>query len=99
MTDLGKLERVKILCNPTIDAKVRAAIVNNSSNLSRIVFSRQGKYLWLGTDEFTAIERFTWIENSPSVFGEHHRFYFKDLINGFDQEQGDVDVEGFDYSD
>lgn len=96
MINLEKIERVKILCNPALEVKVREDVVNN---LSGIVFSHQGKYLWLGTDEFTAIERFTRIENSPDMFGEHQRFYFKDFIDGFDENKGEVDIEGLDYSD
>ena len=96
MTDLAKLKRVKILFDPALDRGISADI---AKNLSGVVFSHQGKYLWLGTDEFTAIERFTRLENSPDVFGEHQRFYFKDFIDGFDENRGEVDVEGLDYSD
>ena len=96
MTELQKIERVKILCDPALDVKIRKDIVNN---LSGAVFSHQGKYLWLGTDELVAIERFTRLENSPGLFGEHQRFYLKNSIDGFDEQQGEVDVEGLDYSD
>jgi hypothetical protein len=53
----------------------------------------------LGTDELTAIERFTQIEGDQGVFGEHKRFYFKDFIKEFDEDKGEVDVEGLDYDD
>ena len=96
MTDLAKLKRVKILFDPALDRGISTDI---AKNLSGVVFSHQGKYLWLGTDEFTTIERFTRLENSPDVFGEHQQFYFKDFIDGFDEDQGEVDVEGLDYSD
>jgi hypothetical protein len=96
MADLKKLERVQILCDPALDAQVREDIVKN---LSGVVFSHQGKYLWLGTDEMSAIERFTRLENNPDVFGLHQRFYLKDFIDGFDENQGEVDVEGLDYAD
>jgi hypothetical protein len=96
MTDLKKSERVQILCDSALDAQVRADIVKN---LSGVVFSHQGKYLWLGTDEMAAIERFTRLENNPDVFGSHQRFYLKDFIDGFDENQGEVDVEGLDYAD
>jgi Protein of unknown function (DUF3616) len=96
MADLKKSERVQILCDPALDAQVREDIVKN---LSGVVFSHQGKYLWLGTDEMSAIERFTRLENNPDVFGSHQRFYLKDLINGFDEDKGEVDIEGLDYAD
>ena len=96
MADLKKSERVQILCDPALDAQVRADIVKN---LSGVVFSHQGKYLWMGTDEMAAIERFTRLENNPDVFGSHQRFYLKDLIDGFDEDKGEVDIEGLDYAD
>jgi hypothetical protein len=96
MQDLNKLEAVEIRCDPNLDSESRAKIVNN---LSGACFSHQGKYLWLGTDEFTSIERFTRQENSVGVFGEHRRFNFKDFIDGFDEDKGEVDIEGLDYHD
>lgn len=96
MTNLEKLDRVKILCKPALDAEFREGIVNN---LSGVVFSHQGKFLWLGTDEFTAIERFTKIEGEDKTYGEHQRFHFQDFIEGFDKDKGEVDVEGLDYHD
>jgi len=96
MTDLEKLERVKILCNLALEHKLREDIIKN---LSGVVLSHQGKYLWLGTDELTAIERFTKIEGEDNLYGEHQRFHFKDLIEGFDEGKGEVDVEGLDYDD
>jgi hypothetical protein len=96
MTDLEKLDRIKILCDPDLKSKVREDIINN---LSGAVFSHQGKYLWLGTDEFTAIERFALIEGADRIYGEHQRFHFKDFIEGFDKDKGEVDVEGLDYHD
>jgi hypothetical protein len=96
MADLTKSKQVQILCDPALEAQVRTDIVKN---LSGVVFSHQGKYLWLGTDEMAAIERFTRLENSPDVFGSHQRFYLKDLIDGFDEDQGEVDIEGLDYAD
>ncbi len=89
MADLKKLESVKILCDLDLNAEIRADIIKN---LSGAVLSHQGKYLWLGNDELNAIERFTRLENSPGVFGAHQRFYFKDFIDGFDEDKGEVDV-------
>jgi hypothetical protein len=39
------------------------------------------------------------LANNPKVFGSHQRFYFKDFIDGFDEDKGEVDVEGLDYAD
>ncbi|GET39891.1 DUF3616 domain-containing protein [Microseira wollei] len=94
MAELAKLERVKILCAPELKSEVRDQIVNN---LSGVVVSHQGKYLWLGTDELTAIERFTLLEDGG--FGKHARFEFKKFIDDFDEDKGEVDVEGIDYCD
>ncbi|HEY9662670.1 MAG TPA: DUF3616 domain-containing protein, partial [Allocoleopsis sp.] len=94
MTDLEKLDQATIFCNPDLDAEVREKIIKN---LSGAVFSHKGKYLWLGTDELTAIERFTKIESKNNVYGEHRRFFFKDFIDDFDEAAGEVDVEGLDY--
>jgi Protein of unknown function (DUF3616) len=98
MTDLENTKQVKILCDPTLEVAIRKDIIQN---LSGAVFSHEGKYLWLGTDEFSAIERFTRIEDSqePDVFGSHQRFYFRDFIDGFDEDRGEVDIEGLDYND
>lgn len=96
MADLKKLQRVQILCDPALDTEVREDIVKN---LSGVVFSHQGKYLWMGTDEMSAIERFTRLENNSNVFSSHQRFYLKDFIDGFDEDKGEVDVEGLDYAD
>ena len=96
MADLEKLDHVKILCKHDLDADVREKIVKN---LSGVAFSHQGKFLWLGTDEFTAIERFTKIEGEDNLYGEHQRFQFEDFIEGFNKDKGEVDIEGLDYDD
>jgi Protein of unknown function (DUF3616) len=94
MADLEKSGILQIVCNPALNPEKREAIVKN---LSGVVLSHQGKYLWLGTDEFTEIERFTQIGSGE--FGAHDRFHFKDFIKDFDETKGEVDIEGLDYSD
>lgn len=96
MPDLEKLEQVKILCDPTLKSKVREDIIKN---LSGVVLSHQSKFLWLGTDELITIERFTKLEGEENQYGNQKRFHFKDFIESFDQDKGEVDVEGLDYSD
>lgn len=93
MADLEKLERVKILCNPASGNKIEDIV----KNLSGVVSSHNGKYLWMGTDEFQTIERFTRLENNSGIFGEHKWFKFQDFIDGFDEGNGEVDIEGLDY--
>jgi Protein of unknown function (DUF3616) len=88
------LERVKILCKLDLDPKDKQDIIKN---LSGVALSHQGKYLWLGTDELTAIERFTRLESGE--YSDHKRFYFNEFIENFDEKQGEVDVEGLDYQD
>jgi hypothetical protein len=93
MANLKRLEQLKILCNPDSENDLEEIV----KNLSGIVLSHNGKYLWAGTDEFQTIERFTRLENG--AFGEHKWFKFKNFIDDFDDDRGEVDVEGLDYSD
>jgi Protein of unknown function (DUF3616) len=96
MPNLSKLETIKILCDFALDPEIKETILKN---LSGAILSHHGKFLWLGTDEFTSIERFTKIENSKGTFAEHKRFHLQDLIDGFEGDKGEVDIEGLDYCD
>jgi hypothetical protein len=100
MADLKVINQVEMRFrldhNPVIKSKAREDIVKN---LSGVALSHNGKYLWLGTDEFSAIERRTKIEGTEDTFSEHQRFYCKDFISNFDESKGEVDVEGLDYHD
>ncbi|MGC8712097.1 MAG: DUF3616 domain-containing protein [Leptodesmis sp.] len=87
MVNLEKLDQVKLLFNANLASKVREKI---DKNLSAVAFSHQGQYLWLGTDEFTAIERLTQLHDK--TFGDHTRFEFKTFIKDFDEAQGEVDI-------
>lgn len=95
MIDLKKLQTLKIYCQANLDAQTRKDII---SNLSGAVLSHQGQYLWIGTDEFASIERFTKIDGHQPIYGEHQRFYFKDFIDEFDEAVGEVDIEGLGYN-
>lgn len=64
-------------------------------DLSAVVYKPDNKYLWLASDENNAIERLTKIDRA--TFGEHKSFKLKDLIAGFNDEDGEVDIEGLDY--
>jgi hypothetical protein len=64
-------------------------------NLSAAATSPDG-YLWLGSDEGTAIERLSPLE--PFVFGTHQPFNLGDFISLFNQED-EIDIEGMDYAD
>ena len=99
MADLAKVAEIQIICDRTLKPKFIPAILKNFSGAT---FSHQGKYLWLGTDELTAIERFTRqasTANEQIVYSEHRRFHFQDFIKDFDEDEGEVDVEGLDYDD
>jgi hypothetical protein len=52
--------------------------------------------LWLASDELQSIERLSQI--APYVFGNHQPFHIGDFVRLADAE-GEVDVEGMDYSD
>jgi hypothetical protein len=92
--ELSKLGQVKILCGSTSDDEPAEDILKN---LSGAVLSHEGQYLWLGTDELTAIERFTRLPGDEPIYGDHQRFYFRDWVDDFDDEDGEVDIEGLAY--
>jgi Protein of unknown function (DUF3616) len=96
MPNLNKLETIKILCDFELDPEIKETILKN---LSGAILSHQGKFLWVGTDEFTSVERFTKIDASQATFAEHKRFDLKDFIDGFEEDKGEVDIEGLDYCD
>ncbi|MBW4552016.1 MAG: DUF3616 domain-containing protein [Aphanocapsa sp. GSE-SYN-MK-11-07L] len=94
MPNLKQTESITILCSLDLDPKSRKDIIKN---LSGAVLSHQGKFLWLGTDEFTSIERLTKIADAENTFADHKRFHLKDFIADFEEEQGEIDIEGLDY--
>jgi hypothetical protein len=96
MAALERLASVEIHCDPQLEAEVRDDIIKN---LSGAVLTNQGKYLWLGTDEFASIERFTRVDGNEGIFSDHRQFHFRDFITGFEDNQGEVDIEGLDYHD
>jgi hypothetical protein len=52
--------------------------------------------LWVGSDEYLAIERLSLLE--PGVYGEHKPFFLKDLIELFNDDD-EIDIEGMDYAE
>jgi Protein of unknown function (DUF3616) len=94
MSNLRKTDCIKIVCDLDLEAESRKDILRN---LSGAVLSHCGKFLWLGTDEFTAIERLTKTADSTNTFAEHKRFYLRDFIDQFDDSKGEIDIEGLDY--
>lgn len=66
-----------------------------TEQLSAVVFTKNGKYLWLGADEEVAIERLEKIDDG--VYGNHQRFALQDLLDDFDPKQKEIDIEGLDY--
>lgn len=63
---------------------------NFHEDLSTTVF--QEPYLWIASDETTSIERLSQVNSW--TFGEHRSFPLADFLEGFDPEQGEVDIEG-----
>jgi hypothetical protein len=49
-------------------------------------------YLWLGSDEENSIERLTQLDTC--VFGNHECFRLTELLDQFDDDAGEVDIEG-----
>lgn len=71
-------------------------------DLSAVVLTPE-PYLWVGSDETTAIERLSPIratipgESPPPVWGNHHAFAIADLLDW--PTETEIDFEGFDYDD
>lgn len=64
-------------------------------DLSAVAVTPDGS-LWLGSDELLGIERLSLVE--PNIFAHHQHFPLGDFIELLDQEN-EIDIEGFDYSD
>lgn len=96
MANLKKIQTLKIYCQKDLDADVKEEIIGN---LSGAVLSHQEQFLWLGTDEFKSVERFTKLDGRETIFNEHQRFHFVDFIDDFNEDEGEVDVEGLSYCD
>jgi hypothetical protein len=52
-------------------------------------------HLWVASDEATSIERLTRIDSF--TFGKHQSFELAELIDGFNDDEGEIDIEGLDY--
>lgn len=52
--------------------------------------------LWLGSDEFMAVERLSPI--APGIYGQHQKFHVGNFVELFDDDS-EIDIEGMDYSD
>lgn len=71
------------------------AIEDLLGELSAVTLTPDGS-LWVGSDEFTRVERLSPIE--PNIFGDHKTFAIGDFVDLFNQED-EIDIEGMDYSD
>lgn len=71
------------------------AIEDLLGELSAVTLTPDGS-LWVGSDEFTRVERLSPIE--PNIFGNHKTFAIGDFVDLFNQED-EIDIEGMDYSD
>jgi hypothetical protein len=63
-----------------------------AGDLSAVVVTDGGNTLWVGSDEWTSIDRLTRIDDS--TYGDHTPFELGDFVAGFDPELGEVDIEG-----
>ncbi|MBD1915061.1 MULTISPECIES: DUF3616 domain-containing protein [Cyanophyceae] len=65
------------------------------AELSAVTRTPDGN-LWLGSDEFTTLERLS--PMGDGVYGNHKTFHLQDFIQLFDDES-EIDIEGLDYCD
>jgi hypothetical protein len=65
-------------------------------DLSAVLLTDQ-KYLWLGSDETSTIERLSLADNGN--FTDHHQFKVSDFISLPASEDKEIDIEGLTYSD
>ena len=65
------------------------------SNLSAVAFTPDGS-LWLGSDEFTHLERLTL--SSPNHYKKHKRFNLAKLIDLPNSDTEEIDIEGLCYA-
>ncbi|MBF2020617.1 MAG: DUF3616 domain-containing protein [Hydrococcus sp. C42_A2020_068] len=63
-------------------------------DLSTAVFTSPDT-LWVASDEINAIERLKKVDGK--TFGEHQSFHLSQLLNNFNDEEKEVDIEGMDY--
>lgn len=63
-------------------------------DLSTVAFA--DGYLWLGSDELNSIERLSQV--NTWTFGQHKSFELAALLNGFNNDDGEVDIEGLAYA-
>lgn len=57
----------------------------------------EGKYLWLGSDETSTIERLSLVEQDK--FADHQQFRVAEFINLPASEDEEIDIEGIAYTD
>ncbi|MEG3439478.1 DUF3616 domain-containing protein [Pannus brasiliensis CCIBt3594] len=68
---------------------------SKASDLSAVVVTDGGRTLWVGSDEWTSIDRLTKIDDS--TYGDHTAFELDLYLEGFDPALGEIDIEGMDH--
>lgn len=63
----------------------------------QLTLDKSEKYLWLGSDETTTIERLSFVDQQ--TFDAHKRFHVQDFIELPESEDQEIDIEGFAYTD
>lgn len=67
---------------------------SKAGDLSAVVVTDGGRTLWVGSDEWTSIDRLTKIDDS--TYGDHTSFALADYLKGFNPKNGEIDIEGMD---
>lgn len=62
-----------------------------------LTLDKSDKYLWLGSDETSTIERLSFVDEQ--TFDTHKRFHVQDFINLPEPEDQEIDIEGLAYND
>jgi hypothetical protein len=65
---------------------------SKASDLSAIVVTDGGDTLWVGSDEWTSIDRFTKMDDS--TYGDHTSFELVEYLKEFNPDLGEIDIEG-----
>ncbi len=68
----------------------------NRKDLSALLLTPQ-RYLWLGSDETSTLERVSFLENNK--FADHQQFRVAEFIDLPEPESEEIDIEGLAYSD
>ncbi|BAY08920.1 DUF3616 domain-containing protein [Calothrix sp. NIES-2098] len=72
------------------------SFAKHRNDLSALLITPQ-RYLWLGSDESSTLERLSFLENNK--FAEHQQFRVAEFIDLPAHESAEIDIEGLAYAD